>query len=151
MQPFNGSPGRARGLNLIVVNCFDPSSTATATRSVLLVDDSDVYRRGMRRAIESDERLRLAGECSDGAEALRAIDDLLPEVLLLDLHMPVMDGLELCRRLDFDPPLRPVHIVLTSANFDRETVEIARMYGVTDLADKGLPRFDICNLLAARK
>lgn len=112
------------------------------------MDDSAIYRRGMLRAIAADDRLAVAGEAADGAEGLQAVLDLRPDVVAVDLHMPVMDGLSLCRALHEDPPARRPRLVLISAVLDPRTVEQATRLGVHACADKALTRPEICNVLA---
>ena len=61
---------------------------------VLLADDASAYRTLLRVALEEDGRFAVVGEASDGAEAVQLSSDKRPDVLLLDLAMPVMDGLQ---------------------------------------------------------
>jgi two-component system nitrate/nitrite response regulator NarL len=116
--------------------------------TVVLADDSDVYRRGMRRAIENDERLALVAEVADGAAALAAIRELQPDVALLDLQMPALDGIEVCRRVHADPPPRSPRFVLLSAFLSDEVAERARACGMDHQLDKTTPRREICDVLA---
>ncbi|HEX6591505.1 MAG TPA: response regulator, partial [Moraxellaceae bacterium] len=69
-----------------------------AQRRVLIVDDSFLMRRVIRNIIERDEGLVVAGEAADGMEALEMVAALAPEVILLDIEMPRMDGIEFLRR-----------------------------------------------------
>jgi CheY-like chemotaxis protein len=118
--------------------------------TVVLADDSDVYRRGMRRAIEADARLALVAEAADGAAALAAIRALQPDVVLLDLQMPALDGVEVCCRINADRPLRRPRLVLVSAFLTDDVVERARACGMDHQRDKTTPRREICDLLAGR-
>ena len=115
---------------------------------VVLADDSEVYRRGMRRAIEADERLTLVAEVADGAAALAAIRELQPEVALLDLQMPALDGVEVGRRIRADPPPRRPRLVLVSAFLSDDVAQRARACGMDHQLDKTTPRREICDLLA---
>lgn len=124
-----------------------PSAPA-AVVTVVLADDSAVYRRGMRRAIEADARLALVAEVADGAAALAAIRELQPDVALLDLQMPALDGVEVGRRIQADPPPRRPRLVLVSAFLGDDVAERARACGIDHQRDKTTPRGDICNLLA---
>lgn len=65
---------------------------------ILLVDDHPLVRAGVRRVLEGASDLEVVGEASDGAAALEAIRDLRPDVLILDLGMPRMDGLSVLQR-----------------------------------------------------
>ena len=66
---------------------------------VLIVDDSAVMRSLLRTVVSADPRLEVAGTASNGAEALDAVTTLKPDLMLLDVEMPVLDGLETLRRL----------------------------------------------------
>ena len=80
-------------------------SGRTGSVGVLVVDDSPVFRRGMSRAVGLHSGLELVGEADGGEAALEAIERLRPDVVLLDLRMPDIDGLEVLERLrDLDPP-----------------------------------------------
>jgi DNA-binding NarL/FixJ family response regulator len=67
--------------------------------TVLIADDHPLFRTGLRTALSLLPGVELLGEAADGAEALRQIRNLKPDVLILDLGMPKMDGLEVLRRL----------------------------------------------------
>lgn len=80
---------------------------------VLLVDDHVIVRRGIRALLETEEDILVVGEAQDGQEALARVRDLHPDVILLDLLMPRMDGIEVTRRVvTADPDARI--LILTS-------------------------------------
>lgn len=116
--------------------------------TVVLADDSDIYRRGMRRAIEADERLALVAEVADGAAALAAIRELQPDVALLDLQMPGLDGVEVGCAIAADPPPTRPRLVLVSAFLTEEHRARARACGIDHQLDKATPRHELCDLLA---
>lgn len=116
--------------------------------TVVLADDSDVYRRGIRRAIEADARLSLVAEVSDGAAALAAIRELQPDVALLDLQMPALDGIEVSCRIQADPPPRLPRFVLVTAFLTEDVAQRARACGMEHQLDKTTPRREICDVLA---
>ncbi len=64
------------------------------TVRVLLADDQDLVRTGVRLILEAEDDMEVVGEAADGQEAIRIVSELHPDVLLLDVAMPVMDGLE---------------------------------------------------------
>ena len=67
---------------------------------VIIVDDEPVIRRGLRETIEWDALgLEVAGEAADGAEALKLIREIRPEILITDIRMPEMDGIEAMKRI----------------------------------------------------
>lgn len=90
---------------------------------VLLVDDQDLFRSGIAIIIDSQEDMEVVGSVGNGEEAVKAVADLSPDVVLMDIRMPVMDGVE-ATRLIFDPVraaarTKPVRvIVLTTFNLD---------------------------------
>jgi DNA-binding NarL/FixJ family response regulator len=67
--------------------------------SVLLVDDHTLVRRGFRRILEDEDDIAVAGEASDGAEAIKLADELQPNVIVMDCAMPGVNGLEATRKI----------------------------------------------------
>lgn len=67
--------------------------------TVLLVDDQPLLRMGFRLILEGEDDLHIVGEASDGAEAVRQVRDLNPDVVLMDVRMPVLDGIEATRAI----------------------------------------------------
>jgi len=84
---------------------------------VLLADDHPVVRQGLRTFLELQEDFELAGEAADGLEAVAKVEEALPDVVLLDLVMPQIDGIEAIRRIRAVSPATKV-IVLTSFGDD---------------------------------
>jgi DNA-binding NarL/FixJ family response regulator len=87
--------------------------------SVLVVDDHALFRTGVANIINQEPDLRVVAEAANGAEAVEAYDRVQPDVILLDLRMPVMEGVEAVRRIrERDPRARV--IVLTTYDTDEE-------------------------------
>lgn len=84
---------------------------------VLLVDDHEIVRQGLRLLLETSDDIDVIGEASDGAEALRAVADTQPDVVLMDIRMPRVDGIEATERLRVDHPEVAV-VILTTYNED---------------------------------
>ena len=120
---------------------------------VLVVDDSLVFRTGMTRAVQACDGLELVGEADSGEAALRAIADLAPDLVILDLRMPDMDGIGVLRRLRAQSPPPACRVLVISATLD-DGVEAEVLAAGADAAlSKALTRADICTAalhLAAR-
>jgi two-component system, NarL family, response regulator LiaR len=105
------------------------------TTRVVLADDHDVVRQGLKRLLDRAPEIEVVGEASDGLEALNSVKALAPDVLLLDIEMPVMDGIEVARRLreaNID-----VRILILSAYDDREYIRALLDIGVSGYLVKG--------------
>jgi NarL family two-component system response regulator LiaR len=87
--------------------------------SVLIVDDHAVVRRGLRAFLESEDDIEVVGEAGDGAEALDLVQTLVPDVVLMDLVMPGMDGITATRQAKELCPSTRV-LVLTSFSDDEK-------------------------------
>ncbi|MEU6431352.1 response regulator transcription factor [Microbispora sp. NPDC046973] len=92
---------------------------------VLIVDDHQVVRQGLRYVLEDEPGIEVTGECGDGHAALEAIARLEPDVVLLDMLMPGLDGIGVLERLK-ESPVRPAVIVLTSYAEDEQALRAVR-------------------------
>ena len=101
--------------------------------SVILVDDHTMLRQGIRRALES-EGIKVVAEASDGAEAIRLALDHKPDVVLMDVSMPGMDGVEAARRLvEADGRQR---VVMLTMHIDRDVIDRAIRAGAVGYLTK---------------
>ena len=87
------------------------------TIKILIADDHLIIRQGLRLILETEDGFELVGEASDGAEALRLAADLHPDVVLMDLRMPGMDGLTAIEKLRVSQPEIAI-VILTTFNED---------------------------------
>ena len=84
---------------------------------IVIADDHLIVRQGLKLILETEDGLELAGEASDGAEAIQRCTELKPDVVLMDLRMPGMDGLTAIEHLHIEQPQIAV-VILTTFNED---------------------------------
>ncbi|GEA86783.1 response regulator [Cellulomonas cellasea] len=94
---------------------------------VLLVDDQPLLRSAFRALLDLEDDLEVVAEAGDGAQAVALAREHLPDVALVDIQMPGVDGIEATRRIAADPALAGVHVViLTSYGFDEYVLDALR-------------------------
>jgi DNA-binding NarL/FixJ family response regulator len=93
---------------------------------VLIADDETLVRGGFRMIIEAQPDMEVVGEASDGQEALQLVRSLTPDVVLMDVRMPELDGLEAARRILVNPDA-PRVLVLTTFDLDEYVYEAMRV------------------------
>ena len=103
---------------------------------VLLVDDEELVRTGLRMILDSEPDLTVVGDAADGVEALARLRELAPDVVLMDIRMPRMDGLEATRRMVTGSDAKVV--VLTTFDLD-EHVYAALAAGASGFLLKDAP------------
>jgi DNA-binding NarL/FixJ family response regulator len=111
---------------------------------VVLVDDQALFRAGIRMLIDSQHDLKVVGEASDGREAIEVVHAVKPDVVLMDIRMPVLDGLAATAELLRDP-VPPRIVMLTTFDLDEAAARAIRQGASGFLLKDADPEF----LLAA--
>ena len=112
-----------------------PQPAATAQKiTIAIADDHTIFRDGLRRLLSLETDLEVVGEASDGSEVPDILKDKDPDILLLDLKMPGLDGLSLLQRLQYQKQKTRV-IVLTASDDENEYVQ-AMKYGTSGIVLK---------------
>jgi DNA-binding NarL/FixJ family response regulator len=88
--------------------------------TILLADDHDVVRRGMKMLLEDEEGIQVIGEASDGLDAIEKVKTLMPNVVILDLTMPKMTGIEAAKVISEEYP--EVKILIFSMHHNKEYI-----------------------------
>ena len=104
---------------------FAPTQQKTAVISVLLVDDHALMREGLKQLLELEEDIHVVGEAVDGFDALYKIRQLRPEVVLLDIRMPMIDGIAVTRQITHEFPSIAV-IILTISPDHQQMLQAMR-------------------------
>ena len=112
----------------------------TKTR-VMIVDDHEVVRLGMRAAFEAEPDLSVVGEASNGAEALAKMSVLDPQLILMDVRMEKMNGIEACREIKSQYP--DVHILMITSYTDDDAVISSILAGASGYLLKHVSRADL--------
>jgi DNA-binding NarL/FixJ family response regulator len=117
------------------------------TTSILLVDDQDLLRMGFRMVLDSQPDLAVQAEARDGAEALALVAELEPDVVLMDVRMPRMDGVEATKRIVRSGSASRV-IILTTFDLD-EYAYAALRAGASGFLLKDAPPADLLSAIRA--
>jgi DNA-binding NarL/FixJ family response regulator len=101
---------------------------------VLLVDDHQVMRQGLVRMIQDQPEIRVVGEAANGREAIELTRELQPDVLVMDVSMPEMDGVEATRRIKAQMP--QVRVIGLSMYEEQSVVQAMRQAGAEAFVSK---------------
>jgi len=117
---------------------------------ILIVDDSALMRKSIRRAIERESEWQVCGEASNGAEGVSETERLKPDIVVLDVAMPVMDGIEAAIQIK---KLRPETRLLIFTSYPTPSIEeAARSFGIEAFvakSDGDTPLLEALHRLAA--
>jgi DNA-binding NarL/FixJ family response regulator len=112
------------------------------TVRVLIADDDELVRAGLRTILGGEPGLEIVGDVPDGAAAVTAARGLAPDVVVMDIRMPEMDGLEATRRIVASGPGAPRILVLTTFDLDEYVFEALRA-GASGFLLKGGPTAEL--------
>ncbi|MBA4121936.1 MAG: response regulator transcription factor [Acidobacteria bacterium] len=115
--------------------------------SIIIADDHPIVRKGLREIIEADSRLKVLAEADDGEEAIRLIEELKPEIVVLDIDMPRLDGFGAARELL--KRRNPVKIVFLTIHRKEDIFHAAMDLGVRGYILKESAIFEIVNGIKA--
>jgi DNA-binding NarL/FixJ family response regulator len=107
---------------------------------VLTVDDQELFRGIARDVIEATEGFEVAGEAASGEEALAAVERLAPELVLLDVRMPGMDGIEVARQIAADHPDTVVVLISLEERIDVPSAAATPFVRKQDFGPRALRR-----------
>ena len=96
--------------------------STTRTARVLIADDQTLFRSGLARLLDGDDRVTVVGEAVDGLEAVKLAAALKPDVVLMDIKMPNIDGIEATRRIVAESPKSKV-LMLTTFEADNHVIQ----------------------------
>jgi DNA-binding NarL/FixJ family response regulator len=113
--------------------------------SVLIVDDHPLFRDGLQKALELEDDIRVVGQCADGEQALQATARLAPEVVLLDINLPSINGLQVARQLKAEHS--QVSVVFLTAYHDSQQVLHAMRAGASAYCPKDIMPDDLIEVI----
>jgi two-component system, NarL family, nitrate/nitrite response regulator NarL len=96
---------------------------------LVVADDHPIVRDGLRRLLEEDPNYTVVGQAQDGAEAIQLVRQLKPDILLLDLSMPKLPGMEALRELSVQEGSKPVRIIVLTAAIEKSQIVEALQLG----------------------
>jgi DNA-binding NarL/FixJ family response regulator len=112
-------------------------ANASAKIRILIVDDMARVRQGLRTILQLSEEFEVVGEASNGLEAIRAAEELKPEVVVMDLEMPQLGGLEATRRIKEQHP--GIGVVILTIHGSSELRKQAMKAGTDAFVEKEAP------------
>ena len=119
--------------------------SARAPIRVMLVDDNEIVRKGLQEALEHSDDFAVVGQTGEGAEALDMAQRLRPDVILMDVLMPGMDGIEACQAITAAMP--DAKVLMLSAFVDRSALNRAAAAGAVGYLPKLWSRYQLLDTL----
>ena len=122
-------------------------SLNTQTVRVLIADDQTLFRVGLARLLEEDPRVEIVGQAGDGAEAVKLAGSVMPDVILMDLKMPNLDGIEATRQILAKHPSVKV-LLLTTFEADNHVIQALKAGASGYILKDSRPDSIVSSLLA---
>jgi len=119
--------------------------SATRTVRVVIAEDESLFVEALEALLELDERIEVVARARDGLDALRLVATLRPDVILMDLDMPRINGIGATRRITADYPL--TQVVIVTASYKQEDIERAREAGAAAYITKDRVATDLAETL----
>ena len=132
VKPTTGTPESNASPNMVPAR---PDRGAKGPIKVLIVDDSNLLRKIIKEILAKDDQLQVVGEAENGLKAIEMIQELKPDVVTLDVNMPVMDGLTAIKHIMIKCPTLVVMFSTLTGQGSHETFEALR-YGAVDYLQK---------------
>ncbi len=121
------------------------AKTAAKKITVIIADDQTLFREGIKDLLENEKNIQVVAEAADGREALRLVKKLRPNVILLDIKLPHMDGIEATRQIHKECPT--TNVLILSGYEDEAHVMEAIQAGANGYLSKMLPAAELVNAL----
>src|SRR6516225_8498763 len=115
-----------------------PDEPVITPIQVLLVDDHDILRQGLKMLLSMQQGIRVVGEARTGQDAISLVKELMPDVVVMDISMPDLDGLEACQIIRKEQPATQV-LMLTMHESEEYFLEALRMGAAGYLVKKAAP------------
>ncbi len=116
-----------------------PAEEKTRPIRILLVDDHDILRQGIALLFSLQKDMQIVGEARTGAEAITLVETLTPDIVVMDISLPAMDGLEACRRIKLQTPTTQV-LILTMHESEEYFLKALRMGASGYIVKKAAPQ-----------
>ncbi len=117
----------------------------TEQTEILIVDDHPVFRQGLRDVLETDARIKVVGEAADGEVAIEMAYEIKPEVILMDINLPTINGLQVTRKIKAQLP--DVKVIMITGYDDAEQVFHAIRAGASAYCPKDITPEALINII----
>ncbi|GAB3270984.1 response regulator transcription factor [Kineococcus gypseus] len=124
-----------------------PRDTGADAVRVVVVDDHSLFRRGLQMVLSTEDDIDVVGEAADGAEAVRRVEELLPDVVLMDVWMPRRSGIDACAEIKAVAP--STRIVMLTSSEEEDDLFAAVRAGANGYLLKDVPAEEVADAIRA--